>query len=64
MEHPGEKYSMIQECTDKYVMEEKTDGIRITIDIPARFKWLWMTKLSDLETDDKEISEYPGGNQT
>ncbi len=64
MDHSDEKFSMIEECTDLYCVEEKPDGIRVVIDIPMRFKWLWLTKLTDLETDKKEIEEYSGEKPT
>lgn len=54
-----ERYSMVQECTDSYVVDERDDGsIVITIQIPRRFGLLWRIKLSDLRTTDAEIKEH------
>lgn len=63
MHESEEKFSMVEECTDLYMVEEKPDGVRIIIDVPARFKSLWMIKLSDLMTDKKEIDEYSSEDQ-
>lgn len=54
-----EKYSMIEEFTDSYVVKDKPDkSIEISIQIPARFKYLWLFRLSELKANDKEIKEY------
>ncbi len=51
--------SMVQECANKYMaMEQPDGGIKIVIDIPKRFKNLWLVKLSDLRTTMEEIREY------
>jgi hypothetical protein len=54
-----EKYNMIEECTDSYEVNRFEDGsVEVHIKIPKRFRSLWLVKLSDLETTDKEIQEY------
>ena len=53
-----ERYKMIGETTDLYETKFLDDGrIEISIVIPAKFKWLWVSKLNDLYTTDEEI-EY------
>ncbi|WP_316358940.1 hypothetical protein [Candidatus Neptunichlamydia sp. REUL1] len=53
-----EQYSMVQECTDSYRVEEKGNkGIEIHMKIPKRFENLWICKLSDLRTTMEEIKE-------
>lgn len=54
-----DKISMVGECTDSYFFEERPDGsAEITIKVPARFRLLWMCRLSELRTDMNEICEY------
>lgn len=54
---PG--YSMVQECTDRYEVKELPDGAaEIAIRVPARFRDLWLVKLSALETTAAEIRQY------
>lgn len=60
----SDEIEMVGECTDSYIVEEKPDGIRIIIDVPARFKSLWLIKLTDLMTNKKEIDGYSDDNQT
>ena len=53
-----EKYKMIGETTDMYRTNFLDDGrVEISILIPEKFKWLWISKLNDLYTTDDEI-EY------
>ena len=54
-----ELFSLVQECTNKYsvvAINEKETEIRIRI--PKKFRTLWISKLSDLRTTEKEIEEY------
>lgn len=52
-------YSMTQECTDSYRVEERPKGgVEITISAPKRFADLWLVKLSELRATDAEIAEY------
>jgi hypothetical protein len=54
-----EKYKMIGETTDLYDTEILKDGrIKISIVIPEKFKWLWISKLNNLYTTDDEIEYY------
>ena len=54
-----EEYSMVQECTNSYRVEEKGErGIEINIKVPKRFESLWISKLSDLRTTMEEIEYY------
>lgn len=54
-----ETFSLVQECTNKYSIEElnKTE-MEIRIRIPKKFRSLWLNKLSELHTTEKEIEEY------
>ena len=54
-----ERYSLVQEFTNKYYVEDlnKTE-VEIHIRIPKKFKSLWLTKLSELHTTKQEIKEY------
>lgn len=54
-----ELISMVQECTNKYFVKNlsKTE-VEINIRIPSKFKTLWLCKLSELYTTEKEIREY------
>ena len=53
-----EEFSLIQECTDEYYLEDKDYKTKINILIPKKFKRLWIHKLSELKTTMKEIEEY------
>lgn len=58
------EYSMVQECTDSYAVSTQEDGrTKIVMIIPERFKWLWMTKLSDLRTNDEEIDYWDSDDE-
>ena len=49
-------YSMVQECTDRYnVQDTPAGGLEIQITVPRRFRDLWLAKLSELRTTDAEI---------
>ena len=53
--------SMVQECTDSYQFSTRADGsAEVSIVIPRRFADLWATKLSALQTSQKEIADYEG----
>ncbi len=55
----NEEISMVQECSVEYKAIGQPDGgIKIVIDIPKRFKNLWLVKLSELRTTEEEIREY------
>jgi len=55
----GERYSMVQECTDRYQAQKSEAGdLQITIQVPRQFADLWLVKLSSLQTTDAEIAEY------
>jgi hypothetical protein len=50
---------MVGECTSSYqVIEQSYGGVEIVIKIPARFKNLWLVRLSGLRTTEQEIKEY------
>lgn len=52
-------YSMVEECTDSYRVLDQADGrTRIEMVVPRRFRDLWISRLSDLQTTDEEIAEY------
>ena len=54
-----EKFSLIQECTNKYFVENlDEEEVEIHIRIPKKFRSLWLSKLSDLRTTEQEIDEY------
>ncbi len=53
-----EQFSLVQECTDEYYIEDQDGKIKINILLPKRFKNLWIHKLSELKTTMKEIEEY------
>jgi len=54
-----EEYSMVQELTDSYHVEDAKDGeFKISILAPEKYRGLWMHKLSDLRTTMKEIEYY------
>jgi hypothetical protein len=51
--------SLVQECTNKYFVEDLNEKeIEIHIRLPKNFRSLWLRKLSDLRTTEKEIEEY------
>ena len=55
----NERYSMVQECTDRYEAKRSDTGdLEISIRVPRRFADLWLVKLSGLRTTDSEIAEY------
>lgn len=57
MQEDEKGYSMVQECTDLYRVTELEDGrTRVEMVVPARFRDLWLMKLSELRTDDTEIA--------
>ena len=54
-----ETFSLVQECTNKYYVENRNkDEVEIHIRIPKKFRSLWLSKLSDLRSTQKEIEEY------
>lgn len=54
-----ETFSLVEECTNKYFVERlNEEEIEIRIRIPKKFRFLWLSKLSDLKTTEKEIEEY------
>ena len=54
-----ETFSLIQECTNEYLVENfNKEEVEIRIRIPKKFRSLWLSKLSDLRTTEKEIEEY------
>ncbi len=54
-----EIFSLVQECTNKYFVENlNEEEVEIHIRIPKKFRSLWLIKLSDLRTTEKEIEEY------
>lgn len=54
-----ERFSLIQECTNKYSIEDlNTAELEIRIRIPKKFRSLWLSKLSDLRTTEREMEEY------
>lgn len=53
-----ELISMVQECTNKYFINDMGENeVEIHIRIPKKFKTLWLCKLSELVTSEKEIKE-------
>lgn len=53
-----EKYSLIQEFTNSYSIDDLNENeVQITIRIPKKYRSIWMSKLSDLETSLQEIEE-------
>ena len=59
-----EIFSLIQECTNKYSVEDFNKAeVEIRIRIPKKFRSLWLSKLSDLRTTEKEIEEYKDSNE-
>ena len=50
---------MVGECTDSYQTRDRPDGgLEIVIQVPRRFRDLWLVKLTDLTVTDDEIAEY------
>ncbi|MDR3624158.1 MAG: hypothetical protein P4L16_03340 [Chlamydiales bacterium] len=59
-----EIFSLVQECTNKYYVEDLNETeVEIRIRIPKKFRSLWLSKLSDLRTTEKEIDEYKDGEE-
>ena len=59
-----EIFSLVQECTNKYYVEDLNETeVEIHIRIPKKFRSLWLSKLSDLRTTEKEINEYKDGGK-
>ena len=57
--------SLVQECTNNYSVDRINDSeVEIRILIPKRFRSLWVIKLRDLRTDQKEIEELEDGPGT
>jgi hypothetical protein len=55
----GPVFNMVVECTDRYSFETNNDGsAEISIRVPARFRDLWLVRLSDLTTTPEEIAEH------
>ncbi|WP_316355863.1 hypothetical protein [Candidatus Neptunichlamydia sp. REUL1] len=53
-----EQYSMVQELTDHFLVEKPDNGkFKIHIEAPEKYRFLWMSKLSDLRTTMEEIKE-------
>lgn len=47
---------MVEECAYHYEVKECSDGsIRIEIDAEKEFKWLWLSKLTDMTATQDEI---------
>jgi len=54
-----EIFSMVQECTNKYSVEDLGEKeVEIRIQIPKKFRSLWLHKLSELKTSKAEIDDY------
>jgi len=54
-----EKYSLTEELNDHFLTNHLEDGrIKISILIPAKFKTLWLHKLTNLYATDEEIEYY------
>ncbi|MDE3046354.1 MAG: hypothetical protein KGJ02_06900 [Verrucomicrobiota bacterium] len=54
-----ETFSLVQECTNKYFIENINDKeVEIHIRIPKKYRSLWLSKISDLRTNEDEIEEY------
>lgn len=54
-----ELFSLVQECTNKYSVDDlSATEVEIRIRIPKKFRTLWLSKLSSLNTTLKEIDEY------
>lgn len=53
------RYSMVQECVDRYEVRDLPDGgAEIYLRVSRRFKDLWIVTLSDLQVTDAKITEY------
>lgn len=53
--------SMVQECCSAYNVTERPEaGVKITIEVPKRFKNLWLVRLSEMTTSEREIQDYEG----
>jgi hypothetical protein len=54
-----EQISLVQECTNKYFIEHINENeLEIHIRIPMKFRNLWLTKISELNTTQEEIIYY------
>ncbi|MGB7127921.1 MAG: hypothetical protein WBD50_02385 [Candidatus Rhabdochlamydia sp.] len=54
-----ETYSLVEELTNEYIVKELSNSeIEIYIRIPKKYEFLWLVKLSELCTTEKEIAEY------
>ncbi len=54
-----EIFSLVQECTNKYSVVDLNEAeAEIRIRIPKKFRTLWLIKISDLRTNEKEIEKY------
>jgi hypothetical protein len=53
-----EIFSLVQECTKYYVTDVDENTVEIFIQIPKKFKTLWLIKLSELRSSQTEINEY------
>ena len=52
-------FHLVTECTIEYSVKDlREGGVEILIQAPKKFRWLWVSKLSDLSTTEKEIKEY------
>lgn len=53
-----ELFSLVQECSNKYSFRDIDEKeVEIRIRIPKKFYSLWLVKLSDLRTTEKEIKD-------
>jgi hypothetical protein len=51
-----EEIKMVTECCDRYHVTDRQDGgVEISIVVPPRFKSLWLVRLSELVTTEKEL---------
>lgn len=58
-----ELFSLVQECTNKYFVRNINENeVEICIQIPKKFKTLWLIKLSELKTNQEEIESYNDNN--
>lgn len=58
-----EEINLIEECTDKYSVQDENGKMRIMILVPKRFKDLWLHKLSELHTTMQEITDFEGDDK-
>ena len=65
MSNPQEMFSMVEECTDSYRVQDRGEnGIQVVIEIPSRFADIWLVKLSSLQTNEDELAEYDEPEKT